>query len=118
MEYELKGFWDKVDVKSADECWNWTKGTSCGYDQVRYNKGRIYETKANRIAWMLHNQMEVPKGLYICHTCDNKLCCNPAHLYAGTPKDNMQDAAKRGKSMRQKRCYGIVEGLARLANNK
>ena len=39
---------------------------------------------------------EIPKGLLICHTCNNKLCINPDHLYAGTYKDNLSDAINSG----------------------
>lgn len=30
-----------------------------------------------------------------CHTCDNPPCCNPAHLYVGTRKQNVADAVER-----------------------
>ena len=98
MIYEPKDFWDKVDIKSADECWEWKKGTyGKGYGQTKYITDKIHETGANRIAWILHHQKEIPKGLLICHTCDNRRCCNPSHLYAGTYGDNMLDREKRGR---------------------
>lgn len=39
---------------------------------------------AHRLAWTLANG-EIPAGKYICHDCDNPPCCNPAHLFVGTP---------------------------------
>lgn len=39
----------------------------------------------------------IPKGLYILHGCDNRGCCNPAHLRAGTQGDNIHDMDQRGR---------------------
>lgn len=49
---------------------------------------------AHRIAYEL-TYGEIPKGLDICHECDNPICCNPAHLRAGTESDNMQDCLRK-----------------------
>ncbi len=39
----------------------------------------------------------IPDGKQINHHCDNPPCINPEHLYAGTSKENMQDAWRRGR---------------------
>lgn len=39
----------------------------------------------------------VAPGMDACHTCDVRLCVNPAHLYEGTRRQNMADMTARGR---------------------
>lgn len=88
-------FWAHVDVSGGkDQCWPWRGPiNSSGYGVFKFHAD-IY--LSHRFAWELTNG-KIPDGMFVCHHCDNPPCCNPAHLFIGTPKDNAQDAMKKGR---------------------
>lgn len=91
-------FWEKVELRGSDECWPW-KG-SCnehGYGQLLGTEGRL--EKASRLALMLVGAD--PAGWFVLHSCDNPPCVNPTHLFLGTQRDNMRDAAAKGRIRNQ-----------------
>lgn len=86
-----ESFWEKVDVRSKDECWEWLAAvTKDGY-------GSFKSKLAHRVAWELEKG-EIPDGMLVCHTCDNPPCCNPSHLFLGTQRNNMDDMVQKGRS--------------------
>lgn len=97
LETVAERFWAKVDRSAgADACWPWTSGlTEDGYGQFAGPAGE--RLRAHRVAYELTHGA-LPPGLFACHGCDNRPCCNPKHLFAGTAKDNYQDSLVKGRA--------------------
>lgn len=88
-------FWSKVDRRGPNACWPWLGASRShwGYGRIHIG-GRVEH--ANRVAYALaHGQ--VPRGAFVCHSCDNPLCCNPAHLWLGDALTNTQDMDAKGR---------------------
>jgi hypothetical protein len=100
-------FWEKVDVLGPDECWPWTGQVDHkGYGRLFVKRRSVL---VSRISWQLAYG-PIPDGTgyhgtCICHKCDNRLCVNPAHLFAGSCGDNIRDAVAKGRFVRGERCH-------------
>lgn len=92
-------FWLSVDVRSPDECWNWQGHSHTGYGRMTVKlNGSFVSLPCHRMAYILKHG-EVAGNLYLCHRCDNRLCCNPDHLWPGTSTDNNRDMYAKGRGM-------------------
>lgn len=87
----MKRFWSKV--KKTDDCWHWTGGSNGEYGKF-WIDGK--DVGAHRVAFII-SKGSIPKGMLVCHSCDNPICVRPSHLRAWTPKQNSIDREKKGR---------------------
>lgn len=84
---------------SPTGCWLWqgAKNTK-GYPCLRIG-GRAGRTVTVHRLMAEAQYGPIPSGMLACHHCDTPACVNPAHLYIGSPSDNMRDKIERGRAV-------------------
>ena len=78
-------------------CWEWNRAIDPnGYGAARNDR----KIGAHRLSYEEFIG-PIPKGMNICHSCDNTKCVNPDHLWVGTQKENIHDGLKKGRINRR-----------------
>lgn len=88
-------------------CWEWQGTCQVSRNQKPGQKGYGATNYRNRTVRVHRKMLELtlgrplPPEMHACHTCDNRPCCNPEHLYEATNSENHQDGGKRGRMQGQ-----------------
>lgn len=89
----VQRFKARVVSSNPTECWLWQGAMRNGYGAVKV-EGHI--VSAHVLSYRI-SKGDIPDGLLVTHSCDNRACVNPAHLSLGTHSDNMREMQERRK---------------------
>ncbi len=82
----IERFAVKVEVDAITKCWNWRAGLTYG------GYGQFNQTSSHRFIYK-YLFGAIPENYELDHLCRNRKCCNPEHLEAVTPLENIRRAA-------------------------
>lgn len=107
-----------LEQKSMPEpntgCWLWTGPTN--YKGYGYGSFEGVRFSVHRMSYIIHKGT-IPKGMLVCHNCDQRSCLNPEHLFIGTAQDNTDDMMRKGRHRMIESDLGEKNRFSKLKND-
>ena len=116
QKYQIRLF-ERISVGRDNECWPAHKVDETGYGKIGLlHHGVNYTMTLARLAYLVHEGLDPEDiaDMQVCHTCNNRACGNPNHLYLCTQSDNMRDMVLAGRGRDQKISRELIEEVRRL----
>jgi len=91
--WQVKRFWEQVDIRGEDECWPWQGATrkngteSTAYFPSPFHSGKVHS--ASRVAFWLSRGYTGKYRVFTNPDCE-PFCCNPKHLHIREMKDQTE----------------------------
>lgn len=102
-------------VIRQEGCWDWKGSKDKGGYGVMSVRRQLGSDRAHRASWIIHKG-KIPKGMCVCHFCDNPICTNPDHLWLGNHKENNDDKIRKCREAKLKPPHkiGSENGTSKL----